>query len=371
MKTSSYRETQKYRTLLLSQTPILDVRAPMEFARGAIPSAVNIPIMKDSERNQVGICFRKHGRDAAITLGHQIVHGSHQEERIEQWTNYLYRHPNAVLCCARGGLRSTISQRWLADTGLHCPTVSGGFKAIRQFLSNFLSDYCSHNSFIVLSGMTGTGKTAAIKQLSRAIDLEGAANHKGSSFGRPLDQQPSQISFENRIAVDLLLITEKANFPVVVEDESRMIGACQLPPYLKDSMHRSSVAVIEMPFEERLERLWSEYIVERYNQTIARYPSDSKSHFANHLIDSLMRIRKRLGGVKTKRILRLLNLALQKQEQDGFALHRTWLAEVTRGYYDPMYAYQLDKKQDRIEFRGSASEVAQWLRLRTENPARI
>jgi tRNA 2-selenouridine synthase len=38
--------------------------------------------------------------------------------------------------------------------------------------------------FVLLGGMTGTGKTEVLGQLRNALDLEGHANHRGSSFGK-------------------------------------------------------------------------------------------------------------------------------------------------------------------------------------------
>ena len=66
-----------------------------------------------------------------------------------------------------------------ADAGVICPRVEGGYKSLRGFLINQIADLCSNEKFVLLSGMTGTGKTDIIKTLPRSIDLEGAANHKG------------------------------------------------------------------------------------------------------------------------------------------------------------------------------------------------
>ena len=251
-----------YRQLLLDDTPMIDVRAPIEFASGALPFAANLPLMADEERHQVGICYKEQGQQAAIELGHQLVCGDLKAQRIKAWQNFMTANPNAVLYCARGGLRSQLSQEWLAEAGIECPKVEGGYKSLRGFLFSYLSDYCQSHKFIILSGMTGTGKTEIIQQLSTGIDLEGAANHKGSSFGRPLDCQPAQIDFENKIALDLLKVqNQHPDKTVILEDESRNIGARHLPHYFSDLMAQSSFVVIDMDFEERLERLWQEYVL--------------------------------------------------------------------------------------------------------------
>ena len=201
-----------YRELLIADTPMIDVRAPIEFASGALPSAVNLPLMSNDERHRVGICYKEQGQAAAIKLGHSLVTGALKDQRIDAWRAFMAENPSAVLYCARGGLRSQLSQDWLADAGIICPKVEGGFKSLRGFLLNYINDFCTQGQLLILSGMTGTSKTDIIRQLPNAVDLEGAANHKGSSFGRPLDGQPAQIDFENRVAIDLLRV--EAQHPI-------------------------------------------------------------------------------------------------------------------------------------------------------------
>jgi len=361
-----------YRQLLLDGTPMIDVRAPIEFATGSLPNSINLPLMSDEERHQVGICYKQLGQQAAIKLGHQLVQGEIKAQRIEAWQSFMTANPNAVLYCARGGLRSQLSQEWLAEAGIQCPKVEGGYKSLRGFLFNYLNDYCQQDSlfnkdrapekFIILSGMTGTGKTDIMLQLATGIDLEGAANHKGSSFGRPLNGQPAQIDVENRIALDLLKIENQ--FPgktVILEDESRNIGARHLPPYLADLMAQSPIVVIELPLKERIDRLWQEYVIERYHNTIAYHGDRGEEEFAQYLVDSLLRVKKRLGGKRTQEILALMESAIAVQNSDNFASHRLWLTALTVDYYDPMYSYQLSKKQERVLFRGDRAEVMSWL----------
>ena len=363
-----------YRELLIADTPMIDVRAPIEFASGALPSAVNLPLMSNDERHRVGICYKEQGQAAAIKLGHSLVTGALKDQRIDAWRAFMAENPSAVLYCARGGLRSQLSQDWLADAGIICPKVEGGFKSLRGFLLNYINDFCTQGQLLILSGMTGTSKTDIIRQLPNAVDLEGAANHKGSSFGRPLDGQPAQIDFENRVAIDLLRV--EAQHPrrtVVLEDESRSIGGRHLPPCLADKMAQSPRVVIEVPFAERIEKLWQEYVVERHQQTLAFYStsgegseiaegSERAEHaFAQYLIDSLMRVQKRLGGQRTKEILALMEAAIARQAEDKFASHRDWLTALTQDYYDPMYIYQLEKRKERVVFRGDRSAVMEWL----------
>ncbi len=351
-----------YRQLLLDDIPMIDVRAPVEFVNGALPSSINLPLISDDERHQVGLRYKNNGQQSAIELGHQLVHGEIKQQRLQAWQDFMQANPNGVLYCARGGLRSQLTQEWLAEAGVECPKVEGGYKSLRGFLYEYLMDYCANNMFTIVSGMTGTGKTEIIKTMPNGLDLEGAANHKGSSFGRPLDKQPAQIDFENRIAIDLLKVEDRhPRSMVVLEDESRNIGARHIPHYFADRMAQSQFVVIDMDFEERLERLWQEYVVERYLKTMAYFGARGEQEFARYLRESLLRVQKRLGGQRTRELQASMDASLKVQHQDNFAGHRHWLTVITKEYYDPMYSYQLEKKKELVVFRGSREEVVEWL----------
>ena len=114
-------ESREYHNLLLKKTTIIDVRAPIEFAAGAIPGAINLPLLSDEERHQVGTRYNQDGREAAIELGTHLVKGDIREKRVNAWAELLKGEPRAVICCARGGLRSQISQQWLAENSIFCP----------------------------------------------------------------------------------------------------------------------------------------------------------------------------------------------------------------------------------------------------------
>ncbi|MFM2495591.1 rhodanese-like domain-containing protein, partial [Salmonella enterica subsp. enterica serovar Kentucky] len=66
---------QNIRQLLANETPIIDVRAPIEFNQGAMPNAINLPLMNNEERAAVGTCYKQHGSQKAVELGHQLVKG--------------------------------------------------------------------------------------------------------------------------------------------------------------------------------------------------------------------------------------------------------------------------------------------------------
>ena len=51
---ASRPDTDDYLNLFLNDVPLMDVRAPVEFAKGSFPSAENAPLMNDEERHRVG-----------------------------------------------------------------------------------------------------------------------------------------------------------------------------------------------------------------------------------------------------------------------------------------------------------------------------
>jgi tRNA 2-selenouridine synthase len=65
-------------------------------------------------------------------------------------------------------------------------------------------------------------------------------------------------------------------------------------------------------------------------------------------------------------MLKLVNSALDRYkdqgEADGFY---PVVEELLVGYYDPMYDYQIQKKMDRVVFKGDANEVLSYLAERS------
>ena len=95
--TLSRLDSSTFEQLFLEDRPLIDTRAPIEFQRGSFPSAVNIPLMTDDEREQVGICYKEQGEQAAVALGHELVSDTTKEERIAAWIEQVKRQENAAL----------------------------------------------------------------------------------------------------------------------------------------------------------------------------------------------------------------------------------------------------------------------------------
>ncbi len=349
--------------LFVSDTPLLDVRAPVEFQRGAFPTAVNLPLLNDTERSEIGIRYKHAGQDAAIALGHELVSGETRAQRVAAWQEFIRHNPEAKLYCFRGGQRSKIVQQWLGEAGDNIVRIEGGYKAMRRFLIDTLDRLSRKQQFIIIAGKTGVGKTEILQQLSAALDLEGRANHRGSAFGRRVGGQPTQINFENHIAIDLLKLDTRKAPHIFVEDESRAVGSLSVPQLLFAAMRSAPLAVIEQSLSERSNVILNDYILANYADFEQRYPDDHFQHFAAYLRDALARIRRRLGDKHFPVIDQAMESALHAHEQQGEVLgHREWITQLLSHYYDPMYDYQLAKKSHRLVFRGNREEFMDWSR---------
>lgn len=352
------------RELLLNDRPMMDTRAPIEFHKGAFPGVVNLPLMTDRERERVGTCYKQQGQQAAVMLGHQLVSGQIRAERIHAWADFARANPDGCLYCFRGGMRSQIVQQWLKqDAGIDYPRVAGGYKALRTFLIKTLEDAVAQCGLIVLGGMTGTGKTDVLVQLDNALDLEGHANHRGSSFGKRATGQPSNIDFENRLAIDLLKKRNQGHERFVIEDESRTVGSCALPLPLYQRMQGAPMIWLQDSLESRVERILRDYVVGLSAEFTAKNGEHGFTLFSQRLLESLSNIQRRLGGERHQRLRAVMQAALQEQASCGSVdVHRVWIEALLREYYDPMYTFEREKKNARIVFAGDQAEVAEFLR---------
>ena len=354
-------DSQYFRELFLNDTPFLDVRAELEFEKGTFPTAFNEPILRDAERHEVGTCYKQQGQDEAIKLGHRLVSGETKAERIESWCQFVRGHENAHVYCWRGGMRSNLSKQWMADAGLEVPLINGGYKALRHVLLDEIQ-MAAKAPMIIVGGKTGSAKTPLINSLNNGIDLEGFAHHRGSSFGRRVQEPPAQATFENRLAIDLLKKRQRApQQHRFFEDESRMIGPVSLPHNLWLAMAQAPIVVVDVSLEFRVQHILQEYVVDMLAEHLAADPQQGFENYRQYLLASLYRIRKRLGSARHQQLTSLMNEAIDRQQQSGeVQAHEAWIHRLLVDYYDPMYEYQLAKKQSRVVYSGDYSQVLAW-----------
>lgn len=357
------------REIFLNDAPLMDVRAPVEFDKGAFTQSLNLPLMNDNERQRVGTCYKQEGQQAAIELGRRLVAGDIKQARIQAWAAFANANPHGYLYCFRGGLRSQITQQWLKEeAGIVYPRVLGGYKAMRSYLLEVTEQAVEQCDFVLLGGMTGTGKTEALVQLGNALDLEGHANHRGSSFGKHATGQPAQIHFENTLAVDILKRRAAGVEQFVLEDEGRAIGSRAVPLSLFRRMQAAPLVWLEDSVDNRVQRILKDYVVDLCAEFVALHgPELGTPLFADRLRQSLASIIKRLGGERYQRLSAALEGALQEQLRSGdVSAHCEWISGLLNEYYDPMYAYQRDSKQPRIEFAGEQAAVVAYLQHRRQ-----
>ena len=354
--------SQLYTELFLKNAPMMDVRAPVEFERGAFPASKNLPIMDDEQREIIGTCYSNQGQDKAIEKGHELVQGEIRAARIAAWVKFAKQNPNASLYCFRGGLRSKITQQWMREAGVDLPIVTGGYKAMRTFLLNELEIAAKECTFTLVGGKTGSAKTILINQLENAVDLEAAAYHRGSSFGGHAKQQNNQINFENILAIDFLKLRHKNILNIILEDEARTIGKAGLPKSLFARMRESQLVVIDEPYEARLERLIQEYVIDMHAEFESLDKNNAFESFSNYLLLGLEKIQKRLGPARYELAYMAMQHALKQHSQTGdISNHYDWLRIILENYYDPMYEDQLKKREEFICFRGNYIECKEYL----------
>lgn len=269
---------------------IIDVRTPAEYELGHIEGAHNIPLFSNEERIVVGTIYKRVGKDKAVEKGLEFVGGKmvnmvrRAKEIAAGRTIYLY--------CWRGGMRSG-SVAWLFMTaGIRCYVLDGGYKKYRGEFVNIVSRF--KDKLIVIGGPTGAGKTEILSKMAslgeQVIDLEGLACHRGSAFGGiGMQNQPNNETFTNKLS-DILRHFDH-NKRIWCEGESVSIGKVFLPDIFYNLMQESPYVYVDMPSNIRLNRIEKEY----------------GCFDIQPIIDSFVKITKRMGGQNIKAALEFLN----------------------------------------------------------------
>jgi tRNA 2-selenouridine synthase len=337
-------DRQSIEAFLQGPGPVVDVRAPAEFEKGRIPGAQNLPLFSDQERAEVGTSYKQQGRTAAVQLGLSLV-GPKLAFLGEKLQTLSRSHPGQPLKihCWRGGMRSG-SIAWLAETlDLEVVLLEGGYKSYRQWVLALMEQPWPIR---LLGGRTGTGKTDLLMALAEqgvaVLDLEGLANHRGSSFGGlGLPAQPTTEHFENKIAA--VLQQHRPAQEIWVEAESVQVGRCRIPSGLWQQMQGAALLEITRPVEERLEQLVAVYGIQ---DPLA-------------LADATQRIARRLGPQRTKTALE----AIEQADWHGACAQML-------DYYDRCYDHELERHgqteepspRERLDCAGlTAQEAAEQL----------
>lgn len=239
---------------------VIDARSPSEFAEDHIPGAINLPVLDNMQRHEVGIMYKEDAFEAKKTGASMVA------VNIARHINgHFSAKPGGympLVYCWRGGSRSASMAVVLAQIGWRVKLLDGGYKNYRTEVRSTLEDLPPKFDLRVISGMTGVGKTALLHHLrekgEQVIDLEGLANHRGSTLGAAdLPPQPTQKFFES-LLVDTMRRFDVSR-PVFIEAESSKVGDIQVPGQLFGAMKRAPRILVTLPVHERVQRILVDY----------------------------------------------------------------------------------------------------------------
>jgi len=304
---------------------IIDVRSPAEFAEDHLPGAVNLPVLSDTERAEVGTIYKQESKFIARRIGAAYVarNVAHYLETALSDKPAGYR---PLLYCWRGGMRSGAMATILAQVGWRTGVLKGGYKTWRRSVVGSLRDDDAPINIILLDGQTGTAKSEILGRLGtlgvQTLDLEALAAHRGSVFGAmSAKAQPCQKFFESQLWNALRSFDPDQ--PIIVEAESNRIGRCEIPQRLWQSMLAASHIVVRSDAKTR-----ADYLVHAY----ADITKDNAK--INAAID-------RLAPYQSKEQLALWRNMADAKEFTALA------ASLMRDHYDPLYDRSRARRADK------------------------
>lgn len=328
----------------------IDVRSEEEYQKGHMVGAVNMPILNDMERREVGFLYKQVSTDEARIKGTEFGSQKLTEfvKNITAISGNKAPTGNLYIYCARGGYRSSGLVKFLQGLGLDVKKYKGGYKAYRRMVLEKLSNG-RIPTLIAVNGLTGSGKTRVLKHLKEMsqpiIDLEGAANHKGSTLGAiGTDETQSPQNFENTIVHSIMDAEKMGKNYAFIEMESRKIGRLTVPNRIFDAYHSSSSNIINIvvPTEIRIKNILEDYA--------------GAKNFESQLSQAMDRLK--------RYIPRDVHEDIQNKIKAGD------LAGVTRlllvHHYDPLYNRSVQERSPLAVFTGEdskliANQIAAWI----------
>ncbi len=293
----------------------IDVRSPGEYTQGHIPGAFSLPLFSDEERKVVGTLYKQDSPSAALLKGLDYV-GPRMSGFVRQAAEWSAGR-KILLYCWRGGKRSQ-SMAWLLETaGMEIYVLRGGYKTFRRVVLDWR---IPEIPFLILGGFTGSKKSRILRTLESkgevVLDLEDLARHKGSAFGAIGENpQPSQEQFENELFFHPCFRGRPKR--IWIEDESKAIGKLRISTALFEKMRASDLIFLKTEREKRIDYIAAEY--GRADDVLLK--------------DSILRLKKRLGGLRLKQALEAMdNLDIKKA------------VSIILEYYDQTYAFGLSQR---------------------------
>lgn len=309
-KTMNYKEIEENQ--FNEDYIFVDLRSESEYRDETIPGSINIAILNDEERKIVGRAYKQENAEKAKLLGLEIV-GKKLPHMYKEISKLNEKDKTLVFFCARGGYRSSSIVSLLSSIGTHSIKLENGYKGYRHHITEMLPLLVEDVEFVVLYGNTGSGKTEILKSLKTLgadiLDLEGAANHRGSTLGSVgLGEQNSQKMFESILYHSLK--SRKENI-VFTEGESKRIGRDVIPNYIFDKIKDGTHINISSPLKYRVETILKDYV----------HGTDDE------LIEALTCLEKRLGKSTVEEYISNI-------KNDNY---RIVIKDLMENYYDPLY----------------------------------
>ena len=297
---------------------IIDVRSPSEFAEDHLPGAINLPVLSDAQRAEVGTIYVQNSRLKARKLGAGLV-ARNVADHIDAYFADKPGSYRPLIYCWRGGQRSNSMALILKQIGWRAEVLEGGYRTYRRLVSQMLYDADFAWKLVLLDGNTGCAKTDILNAIEdpevQVVDLEGLARHRGSVFGGFVDvSQPSQKAFESALS-HIFTALDPAK-PVLVEAESSKIGQVLVPPSLWKAMQAAPRIHLSAPLDER-----AKYLTRAYSDIVAD-PAR-----LDNIID-------RLQGLHSHEVLKNWRELAASGELEGLA------AALMQDHYDAAYSRQ-------------------------------
>ena len=298
---------------------VIDVRSPGEFAEDHLPGAINLPVLDDAERAEVGTEYVQGSKFRARRRGAALVARNiarHLESDLADQNGGF----KPLVYCWRGSQRSHAMATIMDQVGWPVSVLEGGYRTWRRAVVDRLYETPLDLKLVRIDGATGVGKTEMLRRLAEAgaqvLDLEGLANHRGSLFGAMPGGQPSQKLFESRLAARLAAFDP--GLPVAVEAESSRVGTITLPRAVWAAMQAAPTIELTAMMPDRVARILRDY---------ARFTRD-----LDDVGKALSRLPRHLSNAERAEWLELARAGRMAE----------FVQALIEAHYDPAYARSRD-----------------------------
>ncbi|PIE79770.1 MAG: tRNA 2-selenouridine(34) synthase MnmH [Candidatus Delongbacteria bacterium] len=308
------KDTNRYKKFLL-----IDCRSEKEFRENSIPGFSNFPILTDSERDDVGFLYKHFSKQGAIYLALEYA-----KKKLEKLNQFVLDHnkKDIIVHCWRGGGRSMATAHFLIGMGYNVYKISGGIKSFRRVVYNQFYEDSSNLSFLILSGLTGSGKTEILEYLEGKLpifNIEKAADHASSLFGKirfGLEEKVyTQMKFETNLFREICF-NGSFTKPMISESESKNIHKFKLPENIFNNLVKSPTIVVDTSLEVRSKRIVKDYF------------KGKKPKEVYNVLESSRFLKKIIGGNNQKMLLKMI-------EEKKYYEFSEWFL---KNYYDKRYS---------------------------------